>query len=179
MQTGTYIYVSGFAILGKENPWIQMYYDLYRWTIGFAGSVFVLSGINLLMNVTVNKFKTAKNLVGGGGNALYGNLCSTGICFSVCHNTSLRNSRSRCSFYIGNCWGAVDFGHLLWNNAFFKKDKTIKHLLIRWKIEYFIEEFAYMIFKHVCSHSYNGYNPPRLRHVMQIQINLILLVNME
>lgn len=69
--------------------------------------------------------------------------------------------------------------HLLWNNAFFKKDKTIKHLLIRWKIEYFIEEFAYMIFKHVCSHSYNGYNPPRLRHVMQIQINLILLVNME
>ena len=103
MQTGTYIYVSGFAILGKENPWIQMYYDLYRWTIGFAGSVFVLSGINLLMNVTVNKFKTAKNLVGGGGTALYGNLCSTGICFSVCHNTSLRNSRSRCSFYIGNC----------------------------------------------------------------------------
>ncbi len=47
---------------------------------------------------------------------------------------------------------------MLWNNAFFKKDKTIKHLLIRWKIEYFIEEFAYMIFKHVCSHSYNGYN---------------------
>ena len=62
MQTGTYIYISGFAILGKENPWIQMYYDLYRWTIGFAGSVFVLSGINLLMNVTVNKFKTAKYL---------------------------------------------------------------------------------------------------------------------
>ena len=71
MQTGTYIYVSGFAILGKENPWIQMYYDLYRWTIGFAGSVFVLSGINLLMNVTVNKFKTAKNLVGGWERSLW------------------------------------------------------------------------------------------------------------
>lgn len=81
MQTGTYIYISGFAILGKENPWIQMYYDLYRWTIGFAGSVFVLSGINLLMNVTVNKFKTAKNLGGGVGTLSMGIYAVQGYVF--------------------------------------------------------------------------------------------------
>ena len=81
MQTSTYIYVSGFAILGKENPWIQIYYDLYRWTIGFAGSVFVLSGINLLMNVTVNKFKTAKNLVWGVGTLSMGIYAVQGYVF--------------------------------------------------------------------------------------------------
>lgn len=66
MQNEVYIYVSGFTVLGKENPCEQMYYNLYRWTIGFAGSVFVLSGINLLMNATANKFNTAKNLAGVG-----------------------------------------------------------------------------------------------------------------
>lgn len=58
-----------------------MYYDLYRWTIGFAGSVFVLSGINLLMNVTVNKFKTAKNLVGGVGTLSMGIYAVQGYVF--------------------------------------------------------------------------------------------------
>ena len=51
-----------------------------------------------------------------------------------------------------------------------RSDITDFEEVVRLDTEYFIEEFAYMIFKHVCSHSCNGYTP-RLRHVMQIQIN--------
>ena len=66
MQKGVYIYTSGFTVLGKENIAMQIYYNLYRWIIGFSGSVFLLSGMDLLINVTQNKFEKAKTLCVGG-----------------------------------------------------------------------------------------------------------------
>lgn len=43
----TFIYNSGFSILGKAKPIVQIYYDLYRWIIGFIGSASVCLGILL------------------------------------------------------------------------------------------------------------------------------------
>lgn len=49
MNYDTYIYNSGFTILGKVNWKAQVYHDLHRWAIGFAGCIFVCLVIEQMM----------------------------------------------------------------------------------------------------------------------------------
>ena len=44
----SYIYLSGFTLLGKENCVQQILINVYRFTIGFVGSIALLYGLKLL-----------------------------------------------------------------------------------------------------------------------------------
>ena len=65
LEYNTFIYNSGFSILGKAKPIVQIYYDLYRWIIGFIGSVSVCLGILLLIpRLEQSKVGTGLKVIG-------------------------------------------------------------------------------------------------------------------
>lgn len=62
MNYDTYIYTSGFTVLGADNFLIQIYNDFYRFLIGFFGSVFMLLFLNYIDGIKLSFIQFVKEL---------------------------------------------------------------------------------------------------------------------
>lgn len=57
-----YIYTSGITLLFRNNSLYMIYVDLYRWAIGFVGSLTIIKTIEIMMRKSEKEYKLLANV---------------------------------------------------------------------------------------------------------------------